>query len=94
MCKKNFFKVAAMMACLGILLLSVPGTYAMDKKASKFDYKLLIKKPAMFFSSLLSFIPIFDTGKATVSTDNTQDNYGKKIKITGGLVQGKPSDGD
>ncbi|MFW6160384.1 MAG: hypothetical protein ACOC57_04500 [Acidobacteriota bacterium] len=92
--KKNYFKAAAILACLGLLLLTVPGTYALEKNSPKIDFKLMLKKPAAMLSSILSFIPIFDNGNTDANLNDDSGKSGKKVKITGGLADGRPSDGD
>lgn len=88
--KSPFFKAAAIVACLGFLLLTVPDVNAIEKNKPKFDFKQIIKKPAMILVSF--FAPIFDTGKSTTLTN--KDTAGKKIKITGTLSCDRVADGD
>lgn len=96
--KKIFIKAVALVACLAILSLSVPGAVSTERNAKKLDFKLLIKKPAIMFYSMLTFLtPIYDTGKNNTSSDQTlNDNSdsGQIIKITGGLLLPKISNQD
>ncbi len=92
--KKNYFKAAAILACLGLLLLTVPGTYALEKNSPKIDFKLMLKKPAAMLSSILSFIPIFDNGKTEAALSDDSGKSGKKVKITGARSIETPSDDD
>lgn len=92
--KKNYFKAAAILACLGLLLMTVPGTYALEKNSPKINFKLMLKKPAAIFSSILSFIPIFDNGSSDATLNEDSAKSGKKVKITGTLMTEAPSDDD
>lgn len=96
--KKIFIKAVALVACLAILSLSVPGAVSTERNAKKFDFNLLIKKPAIMFYSMLTFLtPIYDTGKNSTSSDQTlNDNSdsGQKIKITGTLSSIKKANQD
>lgn len=92
--KKAFMKVMAIIACLCILSLSAPNVMAAERSVKKFDFKIFVKKSALMFTSLFSFLnPISDTGKAIKSYDKNSNSSGK-IKALGGLMSGKPSTGD
>ena len=93
--KKSLFKIAALFTLLGFFLLSVPGVSSAPKKSSKFDFRVLIKKPAALISSFVSmFIPIFDTGNSNTSPTVNQDNPNGKIKPLVDIIIGRPSSGD
>lgn len=92
--KNIFFKVSALVACLAVLSLSVPNLMAAEKGNPDFSFKVLLKKPGAFLSSLLSFLPIFDGGDSTSSDKADNDKEDSKIKLTGGLGSGRVSDGD
>ena len=91
--KSWIFKAAAITACFGFLLLTVPNVNAVEKKAPKFDFKFF-KKPAAIISAIMPFFaPLFDTGQTT-NSPNYKNNSGQKIKITGTLSSPKVADGD
>jgi len=91
--RKKTLKFVALFAIAGILLLSMPVAFASDAKAPRFDFKTFVKKPIALFTSLFSFIPIFKSGKYTISSDPDEETQGK-VKVTGGLTQSRPSDSD
>ncbi|RLE01742.1 MAG: hypothetical protein DRJ11_08960 [Candidatus Aminicenantes bacterium] len=90
--RKNTIKTIAIFACVAILLATVPSAFAIEKKANKFDLRTIVKKPVALIYSILSFLPVFDNSKTVVTPDNNK--YGKKIKITGLISTGRPSDED
>lgn len=90
--RKKISKLAAIVACVGILSLSAPFISAADAKAPQFNFKVLVKNPVAFFSALLSFLPIFDNGKTVASSDSNGSNG--KVKITGGLQSDRLGNGD
>ena len=94
--KKIFIKAVALVACLCILSLSVPGAVTSERTAKKPNFKLLIMKPAiMVYSMLTFFAPISDTGQNNTSSDTiSNDDSGQKVKITGGLLPAKVSNQD
>lgn len=90
--RKRFTKTAAFVALFAFLFLLAPGLS--NAKPGKFDFRLLIKKPAMWISSFWNMItPIFDGGddgtKLIVPGDSTA-----KIKPLTESVSPKPSKGD
>jgi hypothetical protein len=92
--KKPFCKVAALVVLLGFIFLSAPGLMSADKKASKFNLRVIIKKPAMWISSVLNmFTPIFDTGNSTSKTV-APDKSNQKIKPLGDMLIVRPSRDD
>lgn len=87
--QSKLLKAVSVFACLSILLLTVPAVNA----APKFDFKLLLKKPAVILSSLVPFFaPIYDTGK-TINNNSSSDT-GKEVRITGTMSCPRVSDGD
>jgi len=95
MSRKLIFKSVAMITLLGFFLLSVPGLSSAPKKSSKFDFRVLIKKPAAMISSFFSvFTPIFDTENPDTSKTIGSDNSGTKIKPLGDILIVKPSKDD
>lgn len=93
--KKSLFKVAALVALFGFLLLSAPGLSSAPKKPAKFDFRLMVKKPAMWISSLLNmFTPIFDNGNSGTSKNTTPDNSSYTIKPLGDSLAVRPSKSD
>jgi hypothetical protein len=92
--KKPFCKVAALVVLLGFIFLSAPGLMSADKKATKFDFRVIIKKPAMWISSVLNmFTPIFDPGNSTSKTV-APDKSNPKIKPLGDILIVRPSRDD
>jgi len=78
---------------LSILMLSVPGAIASERTGKKFD-RPIIKKVAMFFS-FLPFLNLNVNEKGDTSSDTVaNDDSGKKIKITGGLMKAMLGDDD
>jgi hypothetical protein len=97
--KKPFVKIVALVALFAIILLSAPGLSSAEKKASKFDFRLLIKKPALWISSVLDmFIPIFDRGDSGTSKNTTPTtapgNSSFKIRPLGDSLSVRPSQSD
>jgi hypothetical protein len=96
--RKKIFKFAALVACIGILSLYVPGLLAVEK-ADKHDARNYLasffKKPAVILSYFFPFLnPVFDEGKtSTPANQNSGTETIKKIKITGGTGSGAPSTG-
>lgn len=85
-------KAIAIMVCFGFLLLTVPSLNATDKRGKDFDFKQIIKKPVLIINSMLPLLsPIFDSWKYK---NSELKNAPGKIKITGGLVCPRVSDGD
>ncbi len=81
--KKALTKAIAVVTCLAILSLSAPGLFAAERPIQKYHFKNIIIKPILFITSIISFIPIYDTGKYVISPDVNKN--AKKIMITGGL---------
>jgi hypothetical protein len=72
-------------------MLSVPGAIASERTGKKFD-RPIIKKVTMLFSFLpfLNLNTTDDTSSDTIANDDS----GKKIKITGGLMKAMLGDDD
>jgi len=84
-------KAVALFICFGLLLLAVPNLNAMDKKAQRFDFRQLITKSAMAFTTMLPFLtPVFGSWESNSFNKNTSN----KIRITGGLVCPRVADED
>jgi hypothetical protein len=93
--KKLFPKIIALVALLGFIFLSAPGVSSAEKKATKFDFGLLIKKPAAWISAAWSmFTPIFDRDATPTSKTTTPSTPKLKIKPLGDAIVGRPSGGD
>jgi len=89
--KKALTKAIAVATCLAILSLSAPGLFAAERPIHKYHFNI-IKTPIMFIASIISFIPIYDTGKYVISPDVNKKVNG--IKITGGLSIDRVFDDD
>lgn len=94
MSKKTLLKTTAIVVCFAFLLLSSHGLASARMKPAKFDLSNIIKKPVAFFSSLLSFLPINNTGMDAGSDSSFGEKSNSKTKITGGLASHRLSDGD
>lgn len=94
MSKKTLFKAAAIVICFAFLSLSFPGITDARPRSPKVDFTNLIKKPVFIFSSLLSFLPIFDTGIIIAKDKNPEKTLGSDARITGGLPSRRVGDGD
>ncbi len=93
--KKLFPKAIAIVALLGFISLSAPGLSSADKKAARFDFGLLIKKPVAWISATWSmFAPIFGRDAIPTSKTTTPSTSKLKIKPLGDAVVGRPSRGD
>jgi len=90
--KKALFKVIAVATCLAILSLSAPGLFAAERPIHKFPIRNIIKTPIMFIASIISFIPIYDTGRYVISPGVNKNVNG--IKITGVLDSARPIEDD
>lgn len=86
--KKTLIKVTALVVCFTLLALSVP-TMNAKPNSGKFDIGTFFKKQVSFFSSLLSFLPIFNNGQDLENEDILQ-----QVKVTGNLESGRGSGGD
>ena len=92
--KKTLFKTAAVAACLGILLLSVPGMIQAEKIIPRKNTETFFSKPVnILFSIFPLFGSILLTAKKTEPAKDEKKDI-RKIKITGGLTSDRPSDGD
>ena len=96
--KKTFLRAVALVACVAILSLSVPNTFAVDRAQKGFDLKLLLKKPAQLIYAIFPFLaPSADAGQNTVPDNKPVKNNSissTKAKITGTLNSVKPPVGD
>ena len=92
--KKRTIRLVAIIACFSILTLSVPGAIAADKKGKKINFRNIIEKPMWVLSTIFPFIsPIYDTGTDNSITNNNNNTYSGKIKITDSVPKAKPPDG-
>lgn len=93
--KKPFSKAIALLALVGFICLFAPGLSSAEKKASRFDFRSIIRKPAVWVSSLWNWIaPVFDGGNVTVSKNPTPSNSPLKARPTGDLPSPRPSKSD
>jgi len=96
--KKTFLRAVALLACVAILSLSVPNTFAVDKAQKGFDLKLLLKKPAQIIYAIFPFLALsMDAGQNTSPDNKPVKNNSissTKAKITGTLNSVKPPIGD
>lgn len=94
MSKKTLFKAAAIVICFAFLSLSFPGITDARPRSPKLDFHNLIKKPVFIFSSLLSFLPIFDTGIIIVRDEDPEKPIEGTARITDGLPSRRVGDGN
>ncbi len=93
--KKLFPKILALVALLGFIFLSAPGLSSAEKKAARFDFGFLIKKPAVWISAAWSmFAPIFGRDASPTSKTTTPSTSKLKIKPLGESMSVRPSGGD
>jgi len=89
--KKNIFRATAIIVCLSILTLSIPGSISAEKKAKTLRF---LEKPTLLVFSILPFFsPIYDTGK-DITVPEPTDNTLNKVKITDSNARPKPPAGD
>ena len=92
--KRLIVRTVALVVCLVFIGLSASGLFAADKRSSKIDGRLLLRKPVQF---LVSILPIFDSffniHRKVVVSSNDSGSMGT-VKPTGELVSGRPSTGD
>ena len=84
-------KVVALVAIAAILSLSAPGLFAAQKARPKLDFRAFIESPYALFSSLISFVPLLDSGNHTPNVDK---KLKREIMITGTADIDRASDGD
>ncbi len=93
--KKTIGKAVAILALIGFMGLLAPGLSSAEKKASRFDYRSIIRKPAIWVSSVWSWIaPIFDFGDTAVAKSPLPNNSTLKARPTGDLPSPRPSKSD
>ena len=88
---KKTMKVAALIACVALLALSVP-TLNAKPRTDKFDFNSFIKKQFAVVTSLLSILPFID--EESDKAPDVKNDIKEKLKITGDLESGRPSGGD
>jgi hypothetical protein len=92
--KRLIVRTVALVVCLVFIGLSASGLFAADKKSSKIDGRLLLRKPIQFLVSILPiFDSIFNIHKKQIISGNDSGSMGT-VKPTGELVSGRPSTGD
>jgi len=85
--KRNFLKAVCLFTCLSILMLSVPGAIASERTDKRTFRPNIMDKVTMLFS-FLPFLNLNINDKGDTSSDTiANDDSGKKIKITGGLLR-------
>jgi len=96
--KKTFLRAVALLACVAILSLSVPNTFAGVKAQKGFDLKLLLKKPAQIIYAIFPFLAPSAFANQNTAPDNkpVKNNSisSTKAKITGTLNSVKQPDED
>jgi hypothetical protein len=93
--KKTISKTIAILALIGFIGLLAPGLSSAEKKASRFDFRSIIRKPAVWISSVWSWIaPVFDLGNPAVAKSPLPTNSTLKARPTGGLPAPRPGRGD
>jgi hypothetical protein len=94
--KKKLLKVVSILACLSILMLSVPGVIASERTVKRSATDRLITKTATMFFSIFPLLNLkANYEKGSTSSDQTLSNDSvKKIKATGCLTISIPSRGD
>lgn len=91
--KTKINKTIALLALIGFIGMLAPGLSSAEKKASKFDFRSFIRKPAVWVSSVWSWIaPVFDLGNGAVA--KSPDNSTLKARPTGGLPAPRTGGGD
>ncbi len=58
MAKKSWIKAVALLLCFAFVSLSVPNLVSAERKAPKFDVRVLWEKPLSLFASLFSFLTV------------------------------------
>ena len=84
-------KAVALVAIVAILSLSVPGLFAAEKTRPKFNFRAFIESPYVLFSSLVSFVPLLDSGNHAPNIDKKMN---RNIMITGVIDSVRPDGGD
>ena len=90
--RKNFKKVCAVVLCIGILSLTAPGAFAIQKKSPKLNLFKFFQKQIVSVASMFTTLPVLD-----FLYPNPQDeiiNGNKQIKVTGQIDIGRVSDED
>ncbi len=94
--KTSFLKAVSIIACVSILMLSVPGVIAAEKPRAKDDFNRSFHNILVKMISFLPFLNLdSNVDKGDTSSDTTsEDDSGQKIKITGTLRKSVGSKGD
>jgi len=92
---KTLSKTIAILALVGFIGLLAPGLSSAEKRGSKFDFRSIVRKPAVWISSVWNWItPLFEQGDSTVSKSPLPNNSTLKARPTGGLPAPRPGGGD
>ena len=93
--KKTIGKAMALLALIGFIGLLAPGLSSAEKKASRFDFRSFIRKPAAWISSVWSWIaPVSGPEDAVISKSPVPNNSTLKARPTGDLPCPRPSKSD
>ena len=93
--KKPFSKAMALLVLVGFICLFATGLSSAEKKASRFDFRSIIRKPVVWVSSLWNWLaPVFDGGNAAISKNPATGNSPLKARPTGGLPAPRTGGGD
>jgi hypothetical protein len=93
--KKTIRKTFALLALIGFIGLLAPGLSSAEKKASRFDFRSFIRKPASWITSIWSWIaPVTGPEDAAVSKAPLPNNSTLKARPTGDLPCPRPSKSD
>jgi hypothetical protein len=88
-------KMVAMIVLFGFVFLLAPGLYSAPKKAQKFSFGILLKKPVSWMTSLYDFIsPYFGHKNSAPSNSLAPDDSPAKVKPLGDSISLRPSKSD
>ena len=92
--KRLIVRTVALVVCLVFIGLSASGLFAADKKSSRIDARLLLRKPIQFLVSIFpGFDSIFNIHKKQILSGSDSGSTGT-VKPTGEITLGRPSTGD
>jgi len=84
-------KMTAMIILLGFVFLLSPGLYSAPKKAQKFSFGILIKKPLNWMSSFYDLVSPYFGHRHNSSPALAPDDNSVKIKPLGDSISLRPS---
>jgi hypothetical protein len=87
-------KMTAMIVLLGFVFLLAPGLYSAPKKAQKFSFGILIKKPLSWMSSFYDFVSPYFGNRHSSSPSLAPDDSTVKVKPLGDSIFLRPSEKD